>query len=240
MTRTILLVDDNDDFRESAVWLLEALGYEVRAFASPTRFLEAPTLPPPDAPDVCVLLDVRMPELSGLQVHDALIARGIGWPVVYMTGHGDVPLAVEAMQKGACSFLEKPFQDAVLERTLEMAFDRAARQPVVHGAPAPRPAARTTTDAADAIDTIDAADDPAIAETRPDPAFERLLDSLTPRERQVLDLVVAGLLNKTIGDRLGISIKTVELHRSRVMQKMGARSFADLMRLVLTRGGVTA
>jgi two-component system response regulator FixJ len=224
MTRTILLVDDNAHFRESAAWLLEALGYEVRSFGSPTQFLEARGLPDPAATDACLLLDVRMPGLSGLQVHDALLARGITWPVVYMTGHGDVPLAVEAMQKGACSFLEKPFQDAVLERTLEMAFERAAQS-------RERPAA----DRASASGT----QDPGAAPPT-DAAFERQLGSLTPRERQVLDLVVAGLLNKTIGDRLGISIKTVELHRSRVMQKMGARTFADLMRRVLTRGGVAA
>lgn len=234
MSRTILLVDDNDDFRESAVWLLEALGFEVRAFGSPAAFLDAPSLPAPDAADVCLLLDVRMPGLSGLQVHDALLARGIGWPVVYMTGHGDVPLAVEAMQKGACSFLEKPFQDAVLERTLEMAFERAARERVARtlAAPPHTPA------------TLPGSAEPPVpeetAESRLDPAYARMLDSLTPRERQVLDLVVAGLLNKTIGDRLGISIKTVELHRSRVMQKMGARSFADLMHRVLTRRGVAA
>ena len=234
MSRTILLVDDNDDFRESAVWLLEALGYAVHAFGSPAAFLDAPTLPAPDAADVCLLLDVRMPGLSGLQVHDALLARDIGWPVVYMTGHGDVPLAVEAMQKGACSFLEKPFQDAVLERTLELAFERAARERGSRSASAPPQ---------DHVAAPEAAERTAPAETvgSPlDPAYERMLESLTPRERQVLDLVVAGLLNKTIGDRLGISIKTVELHRSRVMQKMGARSFADLMRLVLTRRGVAA
>lgn len=223
MTRTILLVDDNAHFRESAAWLLEALGYDVRAFGSPAQFLDAPGLPDPQAADVCLLLDVRMPGLSGLQVHDALLARGIEWPVVYMTGHGDVPLAVEAMQKGACSFLEKPFQDAVLERTLEMAFEQAARARA-------RPPAPGTATAAE----------PVSPQPVSDAAFERQLGSLTPRERQVLDLVVAGLLNKTIGDRLGISIKTVELHRSRVMQKMGARSFADLMRRVLTRGGVAA
>jgi two-component system response regulator FixJ len=238
MSRTILLVDDNDDFRESAVWLLEALGYAVRAFGSPAHFLADPALPPTDASDVCLLLDVRMPGLSGLQVHDALLARGIGWPVVYMTGHGDVPLAVEAMQKGACSFLEKPFQDAVLERTLDMAFERAARERSardnrVATSPPTQPAAATGSNAL-ATTPAEAAD------AGIDPEFARMLDSLTPRERQVLDLVVAGLLNKTIADRLGISIKTVELHRSRVMQKMGARSFADLMRRVLTRGGVPA
>ena len=232
MSRTILLVDDNDDFRESAVWLLEALGYAVRAFGSPAHFLADPALPPSDASDVCLLLDVRMPGLSGLQVHDALLARGIGWPVVYMTGHGDVPLAVEAMQKGACSFLEKPFQDAVLERTLDMAFEHAARErsaraTVVATSPPTKPVAATGGNTLATTAGID-------------PEFARMLDSLSPRERQVLDLVVAGLLNKTIADRLGISIKTVELHRSRVMQKMGARSFADLMRRVLTRGGVPA
>ena len=225
MTRTILLVDDHAHFRESAAWLLESLGYAVNAFATPDGFLAAA----PDLADTldqaCVLLDVRMPGQSGLQVHDALKARDIRWPVVYMTGHGDVPLAVEAMQKGACSFLEKPFQESVLERTLEQAFERAAA-----GREAMATAAATT--AADGHADTGAEDAP------PDDPVARQIASLTPRERQVFDLVIEGLLNKTIADRLGISIKTVELHRSRVMQKMDAHSFADLLRRVLTRPGV--
>jgi len=232
MTRTILLVDDSDHFRESAAWLLESLGYDVRAFDTPAGFLQA--LDGIDtASPACVLLDMRMPGLSGLQVHDALIARGATWPVVYMTGHGDVPLAVEAMQKGAYSFLEKPFQDSVLERTLEQAFERAARPattPITGGLPAG--AGVLVNESATPADDSD--EDPAAQ------AHRTRLNSLTPRERQVLDLVIAGLLNKTIGDRLGISIKTVELHRSRVMHKMGARSFAELMRGMLTHGGVAA
>jgi two-component system response regulator FixJ len=228
MTRTILLVDDHAHFRESAAWLLESLGYAVNAFATPDGFLAAA----PDLADTldqaCVLLDVRMPGQSGLQVHDALKARDIGWPVVYMTGHGDVPLAVEAMQKGACSFLEKPFQESVLERTLEQAFERAAA-----GREARTKAAASTAAAGAGVHADTGADDVA-----PDDAIARQVASLTPRERQVFDLVVDGLLNKTIADRLGISIKTVELHRSRVMQKMGAHSFADLLRRVLTRPGV--
>ena len=225
MTRTILLVDDHAHFRESAAWLLESLGYAVNAFATPDGFLAAA----PDLADTldqaCVLLDVRMPGQSGLQVHDALKARDIRWPVVYMTGHGDVPLAVEAMQKGACSFLEKPFQESVLERTLEQAFERAAA-----GREAMATAAATT--AADGHADTGAEDAP------PDDPVARQIASLTPRERQVFDLVIEGLLNKTIADRLGISIKTVELHRSRVMQKMDAHSCADLLRRVLTRPGV--
>lgn len=232
MTRTILLVDDSEHFRESAAWLLESLGYDVHAFDSPERFLAALADIEPAGP-ACVLLDMRMPGLSGLQVHDALIERGATWPVVYMTGHGDVPLAVEAMQKGAYSFLEKPFQDSVLERTLEQAFARATVNATVSAAPvAVSPAAASGRDGGQPVFEVD--DDPAAR------AHRARLASLTPRERQVLDLVIAGLLNKTIGDRLGISIKTVELHRSRVMQKMGARSFADLMRSVLTHGGVAA
>jgi two-component system response regulator FixJ len=232
MTRTILLVDDSEHFRESAAWLLESLGYDVHAFDNPEGFLAALDGIDPAGP-ACVLLDMRMPGLSGLQVHDALIERGVSWPVVYMTGHGDVPLAVEAMQKGAYSFLEKPFQDSVLERTLEQAFARGAVKRDTAPASAPVSSASASgRDEGHAPDEAD--DDPA---TR---AHRARLASLTPRERQVLDLVIAGLLNKTIGDRLGISIKTVELHRSRVMQKMGARSFAELMRSVLTHGGVAA
>ena len=218
MTRTILLVDDNAAFRESTAWLLEALGYPVRSFGSATALLDAMADPARMPPLACVLLDVRMPGVDGLQLHDALIARGIDWPVVYMTGHGDVPLAVAAMRKGAYSFLEKPFRDAALEETLAQAFAHAE--------------SRQHEPSATAAAAVSVADTPATpgAGTPLPPAAARL----TARERQVLELVVQGKLNKTIADILGISIKTVELHRANMMQKMGARSITDLMRRVLT------
>jgi two-component system response regulator FixJ len=215
MTRTILLVDDNAAFRESTAWLLDAFGYAVRSFESASALLDALADPAGMPSPACVLLDVRMPGVDGLQLHDALIARGIGWPVVYMTGHGDVPLAVAAMRKGAYSFLEKPFRDAALEQTLAQAFAQAeSRQREPSATPAP-PASVASSPAAIAP---------------PSPGAARL----TARERQVLELVVQGKLNKTIADILGISIKTVELHRANMMQKMGARSITELMRRVLT------
>lgn len=206
MNRVVLLVDDNAAFRSSTAWLLGGLGFEVREFESADALLAQADALASDPSPCCVLTDVRMPGTDGLRLHDALIARGAVWPVIYMTGHGDVPLAVAAMRKGACSFLEKPFRESALEEALEEAFDRGTPPP---RAPAPaEPAARPVEAVASAA-------------------------RLTARERQVLELVMQGSLNKTIADRLGISIKTVELHRSNMMHKIGARSIADLMRRVL-------
>jgi two-component system response regulator FixJ len=225
MNRTIALVDDNTAFRQSTAWLLGGMGYSVREFASANALLAAlaPTEQWPGP--TCVLLDVRMPEIDGLQLHDALLARGVHWPVVYMTGHGDVPLAVAAMRKGAFSFLEKPFRDAALEQTLSQAFAHAeahAQAPAIDAAPSERPG------------SLPAA--PALAGSERTPAHRSAGAAgvrLTGREQQVLDLVVQGKLNKTIADILGISIKTVELHRANMMHKMGARSITELMRRVL-------
>jgi two-component system, LuxR family, response regulator FixJ len=215
MKQSVFVVEDNAEFRESAVWWLEGLGYAVESFDSPQVFVERArsfkNVPQQEAGDVCVLLDVRMPELSGLQVHDALIALGVRWPVIYMTGHGDVPLAVQAMQKGAVTFLEKPFQAEALEQALHKAFtavpEAAAAEPV-----------------------------PTDAQNE----FEKRLTRLTVREREVLQLVLDGRLNKTIADMLGISIKTVELHRSRVMTKMEAQSLTHLVKMVARGEAQTA
>jgi two-component system response regulator FixJ len=222
MTRTIVLVDDNAAFRESTAWLLDALGYDVRGFDSATALLDALDEPAHMPAMACALLDVRMPGIDGLQLHDALLARGIDWPVVYMTGHGDVPLAVAAMRKGAYSFLEKPFHESVLERTLSQAFGQAEirlREPA--------------TQLATQLAAMAPAADPR-AHSAGSPPLPSDDVRLTGREQQVLELVVQGQLNKTIASMLGISIKTVELHRANMMQKMGARSIADLMRRVLT------
>jgi two-component system response regulator FixJ len=229
MNRVVLLVDDNEGFRTSTAWLLGGMGHAVREFGSAEALLEAVDALVAEGCAACVLTDVRMPGLDGLQLHDALIARDTGWPVVYMTGHGDVPLAVAAMRKGACSFLEKPFRDTALEQALEEAFERAVASA----------SARATTGPLKAPGAAPgAAPDRAAAAARTAPpesaGSASALARLTPRERQVLDLVVEGTLNKTIADRLGISIKTVELHRANMMQKMGARSIADLMRRVLS------
>lgn len=205
----IWLVDDDAAFRESAAWWLEGLGYEVTSFGGPHACLSA--LESASGEGVaCLLLDVRMPEMSGLQLLDAVRARSIAWPVIFMTGHGDVPLAVEAMRKGALTFLEKPFQEAALEDALGRAFratpasgdGSAAESAPYAGAPAPELQAR--------------------------------IAALTPREREVMALVVEGHPNKVVAYRLGISPKTVELHRSRVMTKMQARSLTQLVRMTIS------
>lgn len=209
-TRTLYLLDDNAEFRTTARWWLEGAGYRVMDFgdaaaaiAALERQMHAGSLA-----GSCLLLDVRMPGMSGLQVHDALIARGISgpqaqWPlpVVYMTGHGDVPLAVQAMEKGAITFLEKPFEDSTLEQALARAFE-APTEP-------PRP--------------------PACAE------FQRRLATLTDREREVMRGVVDGKMSKEIARDLNISAKTVELHRGRVLGKMQADSAVHLTRMAMAQ-----
>ena len=191
----VCLVDDHGEFRQSAAWWLESLGYAVTTYDDPQAFLDAGD-PPPDA---CLLFDVRMPTMSGLELLDAVKARGCERPVIFMTGHADVPLAVEAMKKGAITFLEKPFQEAALEEALGLAFARL------------RPA---TTPGQD--------------------LYARRVASLTEREREVMALVVAGRVNKIIAYELGISPKTVELHRSRIMTKMEAASLTELVRMAIT------
>lgn len=195
----IYVVDDDEAMRDSMSWLLEGEGYSVACFASGEAFLEARH----DAMRGCLVLDVRMPEMSGLELYERLSALGSTLPVIFVTGHGDVPMAVSALQRGACDFIEKPFHNedilARIQRALAVDAQRSARRER----------------------------DGAIAER---------LAQLTQREREVLDLVVAGKLNKQIADQLEISMKTVEAHRARVMDKMGARTLAELVRLVLQTG----
>jgi two-component system response regulator FixJ len=217
-TRTVYIVDDNVDFLQSAEYWLQGAGFDVRSFGDPQQALDALTGPqPPACRDACLLLDVRMPGMSGLEVHDRLLSKGVNLPVVYMTGHGDVPLAVEAMRKGAVTFIEKPFADEALESALELAF---RERPVVPAAPA-----------------VDAGETPSAQAAVPDAAetaFAERMARLTGREREVIDWVVKGKLNKVIADLLGISIKTVELHRKNAMTKLQARSVIDLTRLMVT------
>ena len=190
----VYLVDDNDGFRDSTAWLLETAGYQVLPFASAERFLDALATGRHEG-DTCLVSDIRMPGLSGLQLQEELIRRGTRLPLVFVTAHGDVPLAVEAMRKGASNFLEKPFGDQALVDAVEVALSSA----------------RAGGDAA-------------------------LLGKLSPRERQVMDLVVASKPNKIIADILGISIKTVELHRANMMHKLGVRSVPELMKVALAHG----
>jgi len=194
----IYLVDDNDGFRDSTAWLLETAGFEVQAHASGPAFLEAYAGERHGGGAHCIVSDIRMPLMSGLQLQEELRRRGIGLPLVFVTAHGDVPLAVEAMRKGASNFLEKPFSDDALIDAIRAAIANARN----HAA--------------------EAGDD--------------RLGRLSPRERQVMDLVVASKPNKIIADVLGISVKTVELHRSNMMNKLGVRSLPELMKVALGHG----
>ncbi|MGF1563628.1 MAG: response regulator FixJ [Geminicoccaceae bacterium] len=192
--RTIFVVDDDEAVRESLGMLLEACDYYVELFASAREFLERVQADRTG----CLLLDVRMPDISGLELQTKLNAEGFTLPVIIMTGHGDVPMAVQAMQQGAVDFIEKPFTDDVITQSIEKALAKAA------------PA------------------DIAEAATR--------LKTLTPRERDVLEHLVVGQPNKVIAYELGISPRTIEIHRARVMEKMHARSLSHLVRMALAIG----
>ena len=199
------VVDDDEAVRDSMRWLLEANGFAVRCYESAEAFLAAGL---PQDPVACLLLDVRMPGLSGLALQDELLRRGSSMPVIFITGHGDVPMAVETMKKGAADFLQKPFSD---ERLCALVRDCLARSVDSHR---------------QAVSTRE---------------LEERIERLTSRERQVLERIVAGRLNKQIADDLGISIKTVEAHRSNIMEKLLARSMAELMRIAIrARIGVAA
>ncbi|MBS0544416.1 MAG: response regulator transcription factor [Proteobacteria bacterium] len=193
----IYVVDDDEALRDSLVWMLESSGYAVRTFDSAESFLEVYA----DDMRGCIVLDVRMPGMSGLEMFDELGRRHCTLPVIFITGHGDVPMAVSALKKGAVDFIEKPFSERDMLRLIEQCLtqERASRGKRLLEA-----------------DTA------------------RRLEHLTQREREVLDLIIAGKLNKQIADVLGISIKTVEVHRARVMEKMGANSLAELVQNVVT------
>jgi len=215
--RTVYIVDDNAEFRESTRFWLSGCGFDVQTWGDPCEAVDA--LARRDRSGrACLILDVRMPQLSGLDVHDRLLERGAELPVIYMSGHADVPLAVQAMQKGAVTLLEKPFDDEALEAALESAFAYGGRR-------SETPEATASTAAPASEVAIDEAQQRFLArEAR-----------LTPRERQVLGHVIQGTYNKNIADRIGLSIKTVELYRARGMQKMQARSVAELTRMMVSQ-----
>ncbi|APR05937.1 response regulator transcription factor [Thauera chlorobenzoica] len=190
------IVDDDEALRDSLAWMLEANGYRVAVHESAESFLQA------SEPGMtgCLVLDVRMPGMSGLELFEELGRRRCSLPVVFITGHGDVPMAVSALKKGAVDFIEKPFGERDMLRLIEqcLRLERENRDKRLQEA-----------------DTA------------------RRLEHLTQREREVLDLIIVGKLNKQIADVLGISIKTVEVHRARVMEKMGAHSLAELVQHVV-------
>ena len=193
----IYVVDDDDAVGDSIKALLSSVGYEAEVFASARQFLES--FDPSGA--ACILLDVRMPGMDGLTLLERMGADRRGVPVIMVTGHGAVPLAVRAMQAGAADFVEKPFEEARLLQSIEQAISNAASAPV-------------------------ATDDDLTAR------FARL----TPRETDVMRQMVIGHPNKIIAYHLGLSPRTVEIHRSRVMRKTGAESLSHLVRLAIKAG----
>src|SRR5712691_6365354 len=196
---SVYIVDDDDAVRDSLSVLLESKAYTVRSFGSAPEFLAAA----PSLPVGCLIADIRMPEMDGLELQQRLIERALHFPMIVITGHGDVPLAVRAMKAGAIDFIEKPFAAEAILDSLGGALSRLA-------APNER--------------------DPAAV------AAAAKLALLSPREREVLEGLLAGLPNKSIAYDLAISPRTVEIHRARVMDKMGARSLSELIRLALAAG----
>jgi two-component system response regulator FixJ len=193
---TVYIVDDEPAIRHSLELLLRSVGIPAQSFASATDFLDAYST---DL-DGCLIADVRMPGMSGLQLQEALAERGAGLPVIIITGHGDIGMAVRAMKAGAADFIEKPFNEQALLDAVHRAL--AGRRQA-------EPASGARAD------------------------IEARIAALTPREKEVLLLVAEGRPNKVVATRLGLSTRTVEVHRAKVMEKMQARSLADLVRMAI-------
>ena len=193
---TVFVVDDDDAVRTSLRLLLKSVGLPVETFGSAQEFLDSF-----DADRAgCLVLDIRMPGMSGLELQQKLNEMHAITPIVFITGHGDVPMAVEAMQHGAVDFIQKPFRDQDLIDRINQALER---------------------------------DKENRAGLKERDAIRRRMEQLTPREREVLDLVTQGKANKVIAGDLNVSQRTVEIHRARVMEKMGASSLAHLVRMVI-------
>jgi len=201
--RIVHVIDDDSAVRESLAFLLGAADIAVKTYDSAMSFLAALA----GVEDGCIVTDVRMPEISGLELLQRLHDKAVQIPVIVITGHGDVPLAVEAMKLGAVDFLEKPFDEEVLLSSVRSAFERR----------------KVTGEQEGKIAQVQAR-----------------LDSLSPRERQVLDGLVAGNPNKTIAFDLGISPRTVEVYRANLMTKMEAASLSDLVRMAIIAGAIPA
>lgn len=193
---TVCVVDDDQAMRNSLKWLIESVGMQVESFSSADDFL-AQHQPGQTG---CLVLDVRMPGMSGLDLQEHLAANNIRIPVVIITGHGDVPMAVRAMKCGAIDFIEKPFNDEVLLDAIRRAIAHEEQQRSHH------------------MENLQ---------------LKERLAQLTPREHEVMEMVTEGKSNKEIANALGVSAKTIEAHRARVMEKMRAGSLAELVRMVL-------
>jgi two-component system, LuxR family, response regulator FixJ len=197
---TIYVVDDDDSMRQAVTLLLQTVGYHPVPFARPTEFLARF-----DAQlHGCLVLDIRMPEMSGLEIQQQLNRAGVMLPVIFISGHGDIPMAVQAMKGGAFDFLTKPFRDQDLLDRINGALKQDA-------------------------------ENRSVLERHAD--LRMRAEALTAREREVFELIVEGKANKVVAIDLGLSERTVEIHRSNVMDKMGARSVAHLVRMHLTLHG---
>jgi len=199
LRRMIHIVDDEEAIRRSAGFMLRTSGYAVSTYASGDAFLQAAR----DAEPGCVLLDVRMPGMDGLEVQKVMAERGVAMPVVVLTGHGDITVAVRAMKGGAVDFIEKPFEKAVLLTAITAAFERLD----------------------DAEARSGRASEAAIA-----------IAALTSREQEVLKGMAQGLPNKTIAFDLGISPRTVEVHRANLMAKLQVKSLSEALRIAFAAG----
>lgn len=198
----VFVIDDDESVRKGLKRLLNSADYKSEVFKSASGFLARAPHPGP----ACVIVDVQMPGLNGLEFQQTLIQRRREEQLVFITGHGSIPMSVEAMKKGAIDFLPKPFKPRELLKCVERALARSVEQ---RGRAGEKDAAR------------------------------RLLDLLTPREFEVMQLVITGMLNKQVGGELGMAEKTVKVHRGRVMQKLGITSVAELVRLALKAGVVS-
>jgi len=196
-SETVFIVDDDPAIRIAMQALMDSVNIKHEIFSSANEFLKNES----QHRAGCLVLDIRMPGIGGLDLQEELIARGNMMPIIFISGHGDIPMAVAAMQKGAVDFIQKPFRDQELLDCVRLALRTDKQQREKHEYNA---------------------------------KISRLLQKLTDRERDVFDLVVTGKPNKVIGYELGVSQRTVEIHRSRVMEKMQARSLADLVRMQMT------
>ena len=195
----VFVVDDDLSVRESLVALLHHEGWRTEAFETAQHFLNRPRTTSPS----CVILDVNLPDLSGLDLQERLRAEHVEMPIIFLTGYGDIPLSVKAMKAGAAEFLTKPFVDSVLLDAVRGAIQRSRE---------------------------------ALAQNVERASLSERFDALSRRERDVMTLVVQGFLNKQVGGKLGISEITVKAHRGKVMQKMNAKTFADLVNMAARLG----
>ncbi|MFH1733664.1 MAG: response regulator transcription factor [bacterium] len=191
---TVFVVDDDTSVRTALKRLIKSLGFKVETFDSAQAFLKHG---PHDGPE-CLILDVRMPGMGGIELQEQLTRAGLHMPIIFITGHGNIPMSVKAIKAGAVDFIEKPFEDQKLVDAINIAIKKNKK---------------FRTEQAEIKD------------------LQRRVDSLTPREHEVFILVVSGMLNKQIAFDLGMSEKTVKVHRARVMDKMKAKSLADLVRM---------